>query len=461
MTSPHTNSAAASETTKSKGGRKRVLKPLPECASWQQLDLFGSDPHAANEVLDRSEAASLDVEIALEVNPQILETLSESVSPEEAKEVLTFARFARMSGAQDAEMAAVLEQIGAQPLQVMEQLAEVEKLMGDGDEDIDEAVFSATLEDDDGVFHAELDDEADVELGTAQDKEVLASTALSSLMRQLKHERHTPPTEQEERALAARIREGDIEARNELVTRSMRFLVFCAKRYRYTGRPLETLIAFGAEGLIRAAELFDPDQARFSTYAADWIRQKVQREVLKDNVITTPANLASKESKLRRAAEGCTDPDQKALMIEKADSLRQELLSRRASPTSLDTAGSDSDDEPSGLHNLFASEEAGPDEIMERRQLLSQLMKCANSLEGKHQRDIFLMHLGLHEEHLGEPISMPAMTEHIPLGRERIRQLYMDAAWQVCNMMESWAKGADNLPNGFRDALKGHGRARP
>lgn len=89
-------------------------------------------------------------------------------------------------------------------------------------------------------------------------------------------------TADEEKALAWRIRRGDRQARNKLVTKNLGLVVGVAKRYWHGVKHLRILdlIQAGNMGLIKAAERFKPRKGtRFSTYATYWIRQQISREI--------------------------------------------------------------------------------------------------------------------------------------------------------------------------------------
>lgn len=79
-------------------------------------------------------------------------------------------------------------------------------------------------------------------------------------------------------------------ARNELVTANLRLVIMQAKRFLGHGLPLEDLVQEGTLGLMRACETYNPDQARFSTYAHWWIFQALARAVAeKGRLIRLPA----------------------------------------------------------------------------------------------------------------------------------------------------------------------------
>ena len=85
-------------------------------------------------------------------------------------------------------------------------------------------------------------------------------------------------TVEEEAELAARIKRGDKAALNQLVRANLRLVVKIAHDFKSIGLPLQDLISEGNIGLMRAAEKFDPAKgAKFSSYAAWWIKQNMRR----------------------------------------------------------------------------------------------------------------------------------------------------------------------------------------
>src|SRR6056297_2532676 len=116
-------------------------------------------------------------------------------------------------------------------------------------------------------------------------------------------------TPEEEVELAARIKEGDEEARQKLITANLRLVVKIAKDYSRAGLPLLDLIAEGNVGLIKAVERFDPSKGgKLSTYAAWWIKQSIRRALANQSKsIRLPAHVVEKISKMRATEQRLTE----------------------------------------------------------------------------------------------------------------------------------------------------------
>ncbi len=108
----------------------------------------------------------------------------------------------------------------------------------------------------------------------------------------------------DERSLATRIEDGDVEARDRLVRANLRLVVCIARGYTGRGLALEDLIAEGNMGLLRAAEGFDPTAGtRFSTYATFWIRQSIRRALSRDGAaVRLPQYMTTLIGKWHRTA---------------------------------------------------------------------------------------------------------------------------------------------------------------
>ena len=109
----------------------------------------------------------------------------------------------------------------------------------------------------------------------------------------------------EELELARRIEQGDLEAKEKLITHNLRLVVSIAKRYQgISSLTLLDLVQEGTLGLIRAAEKFDWRRGfKFSTDATWWIRQAVARALAdKARMIRMPVHI------VERARDRLADP---------------------------------------------------------------------------------------------------------------------------------------------------------
>ena len=111
-----------------------------------------------------------------------------------------------------------------------------------------------------------------------------------------------PLTEEEEKKVGARAREGDLEAMRRLIESNLKFVVSYVKKYRGMGLSLLDLINEGNVGLIEAAKRFDPTRnVRFISYAVWWIRQAVLHALSQySRIYNIPQKLSDQISAMKR-----------------------------------------------------------------------------------------------------------------------------------------------------------------
>lgn len=98
---------------------------------------------------------------------------------------------------------------------------------------------------------------------------------------------YDPLTKAEEKELFKKIKEGDLEARNKVLTANLKFVIDVAKKYKGFGVPFADLISEGNMGLIRAIDKFDTNfDVKFYCYAVWWIRQAMQSCIQNRQAIT-------------------------------------------------------------------------------------------------------------------------------------------------------------------------------
>jgi RNA polymerase primary sigma factor len=232
----------------------------------------------------------------------------------------------------------------------------------------------------------------------------------------------------EERALGARVRQGDEAALRRLVEANLRFVVSYAKRYRGLGVPFLDLIHEGNLGLMEAARRFDPSRnVKFISYAVWWVRQALLH-VLSDQsrIISVPPKLSGPASKLgRHLAALATQLDREPTAREVAD----DLDISEADATALMLIGGEDvslSDRVGGGEDRREVEDVleqvmipAVDEALVHEAVIDQLRKAVAEL-GAKEREVMRMRFGLDG---GEPRTLQEVGDRLKLSRERVRQI--------------------------------------
>ncbi len=236
-----------------------------------------------------------------------------------------------------------------------------------------------------------------------------------------------PLSREREVELSARIKDGDMEARDELIQANLRFVIDVAKNYQNRGLSFPDLISAGNLGLMTAAERFDGTRGyKFISYAVWWIRQSILQTIAEHvRTVRLPLNKLSLLKDISKATRKLgqnsdTEPDIEQIAKEldlPPDVVTDAILSARPC-SSLD--GAFDDDEKRSLLNILPDANSrSPDSDLIHDSARNQLEEVLASLEDREQK-IIRLYFGLDGM---EALTLEQIGEMIGVTRERVRQI--------------------------------------
>ncbi len=234
-------------------------------------------------------------------------------------------------------------------------------------------------------------------------------------------------TLEEEQTLGKQILKKSKGAKEKMILGNLRLVVKIAKDYTDYGLPLSDLISEGNIGLVKAAAKYKPGKAKFSTYAAWWIKQAIKLALSnKSRVVRLPVHIGI-------SARRISEVD-KELFVEKerepyADEIAAVLgvspkkvrwivgLKHGTASIQAPIDGSSSD---ATFAELLTDESVGPpDENVSRREQLERLQAVLSKLQDRERR-IIIARFGLNGK---REQTLEVVSRQFGVTRERVRQI--------------------------------------
>lgn len=214
-------------------------------------------------------------------------------------------------------------------------------------------------------------------------------------------------SEDEEKALLIKIKQGDMEAREKFIESNLRLVVSVAKKFLGRGVPFLDLVQEGNLGLMKAIDKFDLSyDVRFSTYAVYRIKMFVSKAIAdqsrnirvpisrQDELYSYMTNIDNLEKKFGMNLS----IDEISMMLGKSVDKIRELESLKNDTVSINAlVGKDNDTE---LGEFLSTSESIEDEVIDSflpEQIMDLLKKSKLS---EREKDVLLSRFGIGRSHV-------------------------------------------------------------
>lgn len=233
-------------------------------------------------------------------------------------------------------------------------------------------------------------------------------------------------TREEEHNIAIKAHNGDLKAKEKLVTSNLRFVVSCAKQYQGQGIDLIDLISEGNAALWECVDKYDPNKGfKFISYAVWWIRQAIMHTLnehsrmlrLPRNQILQLHQLNKTAKKFEQQNDRLPSSEELASIVDIDESKIDKLYNSDSKVTSYDIQlGEDGE---GSLIDIIPNKNAdSADANLDLESLSSQITEILELLTDR-EHDIIKMYFGINCQQL----TLYEIANKFGLTHERARQI--------------------------------------
>ena len=216
--------------------------------------------------------------------------------------------------------------------------------------------------------------------------------------------------------------------RDQMASANLKLAFFHAKKYLYSGEPLDDLAQEGNIGLLKAVDRYDWRCGfRFSTYATWWIRQQIGRHVAdKARTIRVPVHMFEKLQRAERMAQAFEatagrEPtiDELADRVEMPRHKLAALLRVSLEPMRIEESPVDELMSADARDAYWLPDPADFVEAVQVREALDLYISSLSTFERKAER-ILRLRYGIGVD---EALTLEEVGQRFGVTRERIRQI--------------------------------------
>lgn len=223
-------------------------------------------------------------------------------------------------------------------------------------------------------------------------------SVLSNYIREISDYRSLTPSE--EKDLAKRAKEGDVQAKKQLIKANLKLVVTIAKKaIHMSNLPMTDLIQEGNMGLMVAADKFNYKLGyKFATYASWWIKQSMFKAISEQShCMKIPVYIQetlSRFSKLKREMERESNSQVKTEDVAKRMNISAEkidtFLNAYSKTISIESGLENSDGKEINIADIIEDKKASATQEVEFEDLKTDILNVISTLKEREQEVVKL-----------------------------------------------------------------------